>query len=107
MSAATLYLYMLYEPEKDQRLFPVSKSNITLELAKGAAKAGVKRIRVHDIRHSHASLLIQQGYSAVAIADRLGHESIEITFKYAHLFPTAQKDMASTLDSLKDGDNNE
>lgn len=100
------YLSMLYEPEKDQRLFPVSKSNITLELAKGAKKAGVKRIRVHDIRHSHASLLIQQGYSAVAIADRLGHESIEITFKYAHLFPTAQNDMASTLDSLKVGDNN-
>lgn len=100
------YLKMIYEPQENQRLFPISKCSLCAELRKGCKKAGVKKIRVHDIRHSHVSLLIQQGYSAVAIADRVGHESIEITYKYAHLFPTAQKDMASTLDSLKGGDNN-
>ena len=36
---------------------------------------------------SHISLLIDMGFSAVAIADRVGHESIEITYRYAHLFP--------------------
>ena len=60
--------------------------------------AGVKRIRIHDLRHSHVSLLIDMGFSAVAIADRMGHESASITYKYAHLFPTTQTDMARALD---------
>ena len=49
------------------------------------------------MRHSHISLLIDMGFSAVAIADRVGHESIEITYRYAHLFPSKQKEMASKL----------
>ncbi len=53
----------------------------------GKAKAGVKRIRIHDLRHSHISLLIDMGFTALAIADRVGHESIDITYRYAHLFP--------------------
>ena len=60
--------------------------------------SGVKRIRVHDIRHSHVSLLIDMGFSAVAIADRVGHESIDITYRYAHLFPSKQAEMANKLD---------
>jgi integrase len=43
------------------------------------------------------------GYSAVAIADRMGHESIDITYRYAHLFPTVQKDMAAKLNCLREG----
>ena len=43
---------------------------------------------VHGLRHSHISLLIDMGFSALAIADRVGHESIDITYRYAHLFPT-------------------
>ena len=46
------------------------------------------------MRHSHVSLLIDMGFSAVAIADRVGHESIDITYRYAHLFPTKQTEMA-------------
>ena len=42
-------------------------------------------------------LLIEMGFSAVAIADRLGHESIDITYRYAHLFPTKQKEIAEKL----------
>ena len=45
--------------------------------------AGVKRIRIHDLRHSHISLLIDMGFTALAIADRVGHESIDITYRYA------------------------
>ena len=65
---------------------------------RGSKEAGVKRIRIHDLRHSHISLLIDMGFSAVAIADRVGHESIEITFRYAHLFPSKQNEMADKLD---------
>ena len=61
-------------------------------------QAGVKRIRIHDIRHSAISLLIDMGFSAIAIADRVGHESIDITYNYAHLFPSRQTEMAQKLD---------
>ena len=52
----------------------------------------------HDLRHSHISLLIDMGFTALAIADRVGHESIDITYRYAHLFPTRQTEMADKLD---------
>lgn len=42
--------------------------------------------------------MIEMGFSALAIADRVGHESIDITYKYAHLFPSKQKEMAQRLD---------
>ena len=61
----------------------------------------MKRIRIHDLRHSHISLLIDMGFTALAIAERVGHESIDITYRYAHLFPTRQAEMADKLDSLK------
>ena len=62
--------------------------------------AGVKRIRIHDLRHSHVSLLINQGYQAAAIADRVGHETAEITDRYTHIYPSKQNEMANTLDEL-------
>ncbi len=55
-------------------------------------------------RDTHISLLIDMGFSAVAIADRVGHESIEITYRYAHLFPSKQAEMADRLDDLGKGD---
>ena len=62
--------------------------------------AGVKQIRVHDLRHSHVSLLINLGFPALAIADRLGHESVHITYNYAHLFPSQQQNVVDVLDAL-------
>ncbi len=59
--------------------------------------------RFHELRHSHISLLIDMGFSAVAIADRVGHESIEITYRYAHLFPSKQTEMADKLDFERTG----
>ena len=69
----------------------------------GSKAIGLQRIRVYDLRHSHVSLLIHMGYSAVAIAERTGHESIDITFRYAHLFPTVQRQMAADLNALQEG----
>ena len=98
------YLGMLYGLKKKDRIFTVTKSYLHHEMDRGAKVAGVKRIRIHDLRHSHISLLIDMGFSAVAIADRVGHESIEITYQYAHLFPSKQAEMAKRLDNLGKGD---
>ncbi len=94
---------MQYGLKKKDRIFTVTKSYLHHEMDRGAKAAGVKRIRIHDLRHSHISLLIDMGFSAVAIADRVGHESIEITYRYAHLFPSKQKEMANRLDDLGKG----
>ena len=92
------YLKSLYKVQADQRIFEVTKSYLHHEMDRGAKEAGVKRIRIHDLRHSHVSLLIEMGFSALAIADRVGHESVDITYKYAHLFPSKQQEMAQKLD---------
>jgi len=95
------YLKQLYGAEPDSRIFPVSKYYLHHEMDRGCKESGVKRIRIHDLRHSHISLLIDMGFTALAIADRVGHESIDITYRYAHLFPTRQTEMANKLDLLR------
>lgn len=97
------YLGMFYGAGENDRIFPISKSYLGNEMTRGAKVAGVKRIRIHDLRHSHVSLLIDSGFTALAIAERLGHESIEVTYRYAHLFPSVQTEMANKLDSLGNG----
>ena len=92
------YFGMLYKCDEHTRLFTFSKSYLHHEMDRGAKVAGVKRIRIHDLRHSAISLLIEMGFSALAIAERVGHESIDITYRYAHLFPTKQTEMADKLD---------
>ena len=92
------YLKMLYGLKKKERIFNISKSYLHHEMDRGAKAAGLKRIRIHDLRHSHVSLLIDMGFTPVAIADRLGHESIEVTLRYAHLFPSKQAEMIERLE---------
>ncbi len=91
------YIQSLYKPNPTDRIFPVTKSYLHNEMKRGCNLSGVKKIRVHDLRHSHCSLLIDMGFSAVAIASRLGHESIDITYRYAHLFPSKQGEIADKL----------
>ncbi len=101
------YIGQIYNIQPTDRLFPISKSYLKHEMERGSKAAGVKRIRIHDIRHSAISLLIEMGFSAVAIADRVGHESIDITYRYAHLFPSTQTEMADKLNNIrKEGEEN-
>lgn len=95
------FFAMLYGYKSTDRIFQFTKSFLHHEMDRGSKKAGVKRIRVHDLRHSHVSLLISLGFSAVAIADRVGHESIVITYRYAHLFPSEQMAMVDKLEMQK------
>ena len=93
------YISTLYKIGDGDRIFPITKSYLQKEMERGSRAAGVKKIRIHDLRHSHVSLLIDMGFSATAIADRVGHESIDITYNYAHLFPTKQAEMAARLNT--------
>ena len=98
------FMSMQYDLQPTDRLFPTGKTYLHKMMEKGCARANLPKIRVHDLRHSHVSLLIDMGFSAVAIADRMGHESIDITYRYAHMFPSVQSEMADKLNELrKDG----
>lgn len=98
------YLENLYKVEDDEQMFPVTKSYLHHELKRGASIAGVKVISAHELRHSHATMLLENGYSATDVAERLGHESEQITFIYAHVYDGKEKDMARTLDKMKEGE---
>ncbi len=98
------YAKRLVDYEPTDRLFTLTKNHLRREMERGCRLSGVKRIRIHDLRHSHVSLLIHMGYSAVAIANRIGHKSIDITFRYAHMFPSVQSQMVDALDALKGAD---
>lgn len=80
-----------------RRIFTMSRNFLHTEMNRGAQTANVRRIRIHDLLHSHVSLLISMGFTPVDIAGRLGHESIDITLHYAHMFPTRQTEMAQRL----------
>lgn len=74
-------------------------------MERACVKSGVKRIRVHDLRHSHASLLIELGVNILIISQRLGHEKIETTLgTYSHLYPNKHEDVANQLETLKLGE---
>ena len=65
-----------------------------------AAQVGIEKIRLHDLRHSHASYLIHRGIPIIAISQRLGHEKIETTLQtYAHLYPQERDMIIDTIES--------
>ena len=94
LSEIRTYISKLYKPEPDQRLFCHSRVWLgTIEL---------KPIRVHDLRHSHASMLIDLGANPLMIAERLGHEDVKMTMNtYSHLFKSHQKEIIEKLEKIK------
>lgn len=88
---------------ENDRIFPFSKYYLLRELSKACEKTQVKRIRIHDIRHSHVSLLINEGFDAMIIAERVGHEKVSTTLNtYSHLFPSRQASLVSSLENLEE-----
>ena len=91
-------LNALYKLGKKERILPVTKYYLEHEMQRGVKKSGVKKIRIHDIRHSQASLLVEMGVLPLEIAERLGHEKVETTLNtYAHLYPNKQTKLAEKL----------
>lgn len=96
------YTSRLYGMMKTDRLFMVTKSYLEHEMLRGVELSGVKKIRLHDLRHSHASLLISKlGAQPLMVAERLGHEKIQTTLNtYSHLYPNQARDLADQLNGL-------
>jgi len=99
------YMSQFYEYPTDQRIFPIVARTLQKGFKTAIEKAGVKYIRVHDLRHSHVAYLINQGVDAMVIRDRLGHKDIKITLNtYGHLYPSRQKEVADMLDQNRKED---
>ena len=80
---------------------PTQKHTIAHAITRYANLANVHRIRIHGLRHSHASLLISMGENPLIIKDRLGHEDIETTLgTYGHLYPNSNFEVASKLNGI-------
>lgn len=82
------------------RSLPIS--NVQREFARAIKESGVKPIRIHDLRHSHASLLLSRGVSVIAVSKRLGHSSINVTLKtYAHLLKEQEDSLVAVIDQIR------
>lgn len=102
------YWKRLYQYPKNERLFPVVAEAVQHTIKRHIDKAGVKKIDVHSLRHSHCAYLIKQGVQPLIIKERLGHKDIKITLNtYGHLYPSEQKKVASLLDHLIADDSEE
>lgn len=96
------YIAKLYGIEKGDRIFYFTKSGLDKEMKSAAKKAGLPPIRVHDLRHSHASMLIELGFSPLEISNRLGHESVKTTLDtYSHLYPDKDQVLADRLNQFR------
>ena len=91
-------------PVAPSPIFNTSHSALWLSLKNCAAKAGVKKIRIHDLRHSHASHLIHLGVPITTISRRLGHKSPKITLDvYSHMYEESGKQTAELLSKVING----
>lgn len=89
----------IHRASPESRLFTMTTKSIAWKLNHDADKAGLSRIRIHDLRHSHATMLIHKGIAITAISQRLGHENTDITLKtYSHFYESDASSIVSALE---------
>ncbi|EKL7631927.1 site-specific integrase, partial [Enterococcus faecalis] len=80
---------------------PTQKHTVRHVIKRHAKLAEVHDIRIHALRHSHASLLISMGTNALLIKERLGHEDVQTTLgTYGHLYPSSSTEIANELKGI-------
>lgn len=90
----------VYELDPTTRLFEITKYGLRSEMLRVCKNFGIQQIRIHDLRHSHASYLIERGVPILAVSKRLGHDKIETTLRtYAHLYPKKQDAIVSLMET--------
>ncbi len=96
------YISMLYGIGPEDRIFDFKKQALYNHMNTVAKRAGLQKIRIHDLRHSNASLLINMGVDIMEISRRLGHESTKTTWDtYGHLYPNKEAALAKMLDDMR------
>ncbi len=91
-----------YKPDMNVRIYPVAREIVRRTMMEHITKSGVKKIRIHDLRHSHVSLLINMGVNIFEVSKRIGHADTSITSKvYAHIYDKSGKKIAELLNATK------
>ncbi|MCC2458309.1 tyrosine-type recombinase/integrase [Bacillus cereus] len=82
----------------------ISPATVRRSLNVWIKKAAVPKIRFHDLRHTHATLLLAKGVSVKVISERLGHSNIKIILdNYLHVLPTMQEDIVNKIEEILQG----
>ena len=94
------YLAKCYDVQPTDRIFPYDRGWVGRQMKYGCDHSGTQKIRVHDVRQTHATLLIDIGCSPMVLVDRLGHERVETSWNtYGHLYPNKQTEVANDIDN--------
>jgi integrase len=80
------------------RVFPISKSSVRHAFDKVVEKVNLKDFRFHDLRHSFATRLVQNGVDLYKVKELLGHKTITMTMRYAHHYPESLRSSVEVLD---------
>ena len=94
------YMNRLYGLKSSDRIIPLIDCSVRAALRRECAKSGAKQIRVHDLRHSYVSLLIELGFPAMLIAERIGDTVEMVNNIYGHLYPSRHEEVADRLEQL-------
>ncbi len=81
------------------RVFPISGSSLRQAFDKVAAKSGLEDFRFHDLRHTFATRLVQNGVDLYKVKELLGHKTISMTMRYAHHCPESLRSSVEVLDN--------
>ena len=105
VEALKTYEKSIYDLQPTDRLFPFTKSYFHKQMEAGCREAKMEKIRLHDLRHSHASMLIHMGVPILLVSERLGHENVETTLQtYGHLYPAQTAEALKKMDEMVGGD---
>lgn len=96
------YMSRFYDPAPDQPLFTIGPGRLTNVFTRKQEEVGMTPcITLHCLRHSHASMLINMGFTPDVIADRLGHKNAEMVLKiYGHMYPEKRIEVVSAIDDM-------
>lgn len=94
------YMARIFDLQPDERLFPYSPDWVRRQMVASCKRSGTRKIRIHDIRHSHVSLLIDLGFSPILIAERIGDTVDMVNQVYGHLYPNRHAEVANRLQDL-------
>ena len=103
MKEAEEYIDHLYQCKPEQMIFTIRRKTLHCIVKRVSEQVGLQPIKLHSFRHSHASFLIEHSFPPTAIADRLGHETVQTTLTtYAHLYENKRTEIANFIQNFQE-----